>query len=71
MYRIYHIPEKGKQKGQEVATNFWHRTAKDAEALCRWWTRCRYERWFYKEEPLPDNVELRDFGSYLYSYSLK
>ena len=39
MFRMYHIPRRGKRKGQELPTNYWHKTVESAEAHSRWWTR--------------------------------
>lgn len=68
MFRMYHIPRRGKRKGQELPTNYWHKTVESAEAHSRWWTRMLYEKWFYKEETLPDNVKLKDCDDFLVAY---
>ena len=65
---MYPIPRRGKRKGQETPTDYWHKTVGSAEAHSRWWTRTHYEKWFYKEEALPDNVELKDFDYYIVAY---
>lgn len=69
MYRMYHVPRRGKNKGKVVATPYWHETLPAAEAHRTWWTRCRYERWFYKEENPGDGIILKNLGRYLCAYT--
>lgn len=69
MYRMYHEPRKGKNKGKVVATAYWHVRQSAADAHRIWWTRVSLERWFYKEEDPDDGIILKDLGPYFCAYT--
>ena len=69
MYRMYHEPRRGKNKGRVVATPYWHERLSAAEAHRAWWTRTRCERWFFKEEEPEAGIILKDLGNYLCAYT--